>query len=93
MPSQNSLLFQQVPYDVNIAPFGTNTRVNTDCNSLLFINQGTNVCVIDYNLTLVPGAKFGVDGNFLERLTRQFQITFIDTGGFNKLVVIQKTYQ
>ncbi len=87
------LSIEQVKYTVSFWPLSQTRVVDMDCNAVLFVNQGTNQVTIDQAITLVPGAHLAIDGNFGERLTRQFNIRFLDTGGTNNLVVMQKIYE
>lgn len=80
-----------IKYDVNMITYDANGYITTDCNSILFINYGTNAVKIE-SVVLQQNQSFQIEGNINEFLTTRLLATFIDTGGSNNLVSVKKNY-
>jgi len=80
-----------IKYDVNFITYDTNGYITTDCNSILFINYGTNAVQIE-SVVLQQNQSFQIEGNINEFLTTRLLATFINTGGSNNLVSVKKNY-
>ena len=80
-----------INYDVNFITYDTNGYITTDCNSILFINYGTNAVQID-QVVLQQNQSFQIEGNAGEFLTTRLLATFVNTGGSNNLVSVKKNY-
>lgn len=79
-------------FSVEIKQVGTNVFVYSDCNSITFLNQGTNDVIIDQSITLSFGQSFIVTGNENEICRHRFFINFVNTGGTNGCAIIRKFY-
>lgn len=79
-------------YDVNIVTYDVNGFVSTNCNSITFINYGSNAVTIENQLTLQQNQSISIEGNQGEYLNKSFLITFANTVGTNNLVTVQKNY-
>lgn len=77
---------------IQIEPIVTTKLVPSDCNAMIFINQGSSVVVLDSLLSIAPGQHFSVPGEVFEILKKQWQVSFSGTGT-NNLVIIRKIYQ
>lgn len=82
-----------IPFNVIPAGYASNQTIDSMCNAIAFINQGTNVVMIDQVVKLVPGAVYSIGGNIGEMVIRQFPISFVDTGGTSYCVVVRKEYE
>jgi|GEM_PF-1723489 len=80
-----------IKFDVNMITYDTNGYITTDCNSILFINYGTNAVQIE-SVVLQQNQSFQIEGNINEFLTTRLLATFINTGGSNNLVSVKKNY-
>lgn len=80
-----------IKYDVNFITYDANGYITTDCNSILFINYGTNAVQIE-SVVLQQNQSFQIEGNAGEFLTTRLLATFINTGGSNNLVSVKKNY-
>lgn len=67
-----------------------NGVVPSNCNSIIFVNTGTNPVSVD-GLTLQPNQSFAITGNENEINTRSYDISFSGAGS-NGLSVIKKIY-
>lgn len=80
-----------INYDVSFITYDVSGYTTTNCNSILFINYGSNAVQIE-SVTLQQNQSLNIEGNQGEVTTRQFFAKFIDTGGFNNLVTVKKNY-
>jgi hypothetical protein len=80
-----------IKYDVNFITYDTNGYITTDCNSILFINYGTNAVQIE-SVILQQNQSFQIEGNAGEFLTTRLLATFVNTGGTHNLVSVKKNY-
>ena len=80
-----------IKYDVNFITYDVSGYVTTNCNSILFINYGSNAVQIE-SVTLQQNQSLNIEGNQGEYTTRQFFAKFINSGGFNNLVTVKKNY-
>jgi hypothetical protein len=80
-----------INYDVSFITYDLSGYVTSNCNSILFINYGSNAVQIE-SVTLQQNQSLQIEGNQGEFTTRQFFAKFIDTGGFNNLVTVKKNY-
>ena len=73
--------------------FYTSTNIESDCNDITFINQGTtNFTIMD--VLILPNQSLRISGNYGEIDTTQYTLTFdtlISTG--NLCTVIRKLYR
>ena len=79
-------------YSIEMKQVGTNIFVYSDCNSITFINQGTNDVIIDQVITLSYGQSFVVTGNEGEECRHRFYISFVAGAGTNACAIIRKHY-
>ena len=70
--------------------YDTGQSIPTNCNSILFINEGTTTALIE-NVSLQPQQSFSIDGNSCEYMDQTLQINFSGIGN-NNLVVIKKVF-
>jgi hypothetical protein len=80
-----------INYDVSFITYDVSGYVTSNCNSILFINYGSNAVQIE-SVTLQQNQSLNIEGNQGEITSRQFFAKFIDTGGFNNLVTVKKNY-
>lgn len=79
-----------INYDVSFITYDTSGFVTSDCNSILFINYGTNAVQIE-GVTLQQNQSLNIEGNQGEFTRRRFFANFIGTGT-NNLVTVKKNY-
>lgn len=70
--------------------FYANSQTDTDCNSIIFYNTGTNLVNVD-GVVLQVGQQFRIDGNENEILVKTYSFFFIGAL-VNELTVIYKKY-
>ena len=77
-------------YTTDTKIFLSNGQTDTDCNSVIFYNTGTNLVNVD-GINLQPGQQFRIDGNEIEQLVKAYYFQF---SGIlvNELTVIYKRY-
>ncbi len=80
-----------IKYDINFTTYDVSGYVTSDCNSILFINYGTNAVQIE-SVTLQQNQSLQIEGNYGEFTTRRFFANFLNSGGFNNLVTVKKNY-
>jgi hypothetical protein len=80
-----------INYDVSFITYDLSGYVTSNCNSILFINYGSNAVQIE-SVTLQQNQSLQIEGNQGEFTTRQFFAKFINSGGFNNLVTVKKNY-
>lgn len=71
--------------------YQVSSQVPSNCNSILFRNQGTSVLTIDNINVLQPGQSFAVQGNAGEYITHVFSCVFAAVGT-NNLAVTYKVF-
>ncbi len=77
-------------YTTDTKIFLKNGQADTDCNSVIFYNTGTNPVSVD-GVTLQQGQQFRIEGNENEQLVKVYNFQF--TGALvNELTVIYKRY-
>lgn len=77
-------------YTTDTKIFLSNGQTDTDCNSVIFYNTGTNLVNVD-GINLQPGQQFRIDGNENEILVKAYYFQF--TGALvDELTVIYKRY-
>jgi hypothetical protein len=81
-----------VKYTTDENAYSNTQRVESNCNTLQFINYGTNDVLINNVIPLITNQTFTIEGNAGEICVRTFTLAFIDTGGTNNCVVIKKNY-
>lgn len=79
-----------IEFDVNFITYDINGFITTNCNSITFINYGTNQVKIE-SVILLQNQSFSIDGNAGEIMHKQFLATFTGAGT-NNLVTIKKNY-
>jgi hypothetical protein len=80
-----------VKYDVSFITYDVSGYVTSDCNSILFINYGTNAVQIE-SVVLQQNQSLNIEGNQGEFTSRRFFANFINSGGYNNLVTVKKNY-
>lgn len=75
-------------YKTEIVQYTADDTIQSNCNAIAFINNGTIPVTID-KFSLAPGASLSIDGNAQEKNTTVYRITF---GGLatGLLTVIRK---
>ncbi len=77
-------------YTTDTKIFLSNGQTDTDCNSIIFYNTGTNLVNVD-GINLQQGQQFRIDGNENEQLVKVYNFQFTGTLS-NELTVIYKRY-
>lgn len=81
----------QINYETSFITYDVSGFVTSDCNSILFINYGTNAVMIE-SVTLQTGQTLQIEGNAGEFTTQRFFAKFIGSGT-NNLVTVKKNYR
>ena len=82
-----------IEYDITIQGYATPAFVQSNCNSITFLNLGNATATIDQAVPLLQNQSFTIDGNQCEHTNHVFQINFdTSTGTTQNLVVILKSY-
>ena len=89
--SQFILNSPYIKFDVNMITYDLNGYVTTNCNSITFINYGTNTVTIEGGVILQQNQSISIDGNQGEIIEKSFLVTFTGSG-YNNLVTIKKNY-
>ena len=79
-----------ITYDVNFITYDVNGFITSNCNSITFINYGSNQVTIE-SVVLLQNQSLSIDGNAGEIINKQFLATFSGAGTKN-LVTIKKNY-
>lgn len=79
-----------IEYDVNFITYDANGFITSNCNSITFINYGSNTVTIE-SVVLTQNQSLTIDGNAGEIMHKQFLATFSGVGT-NNLVTIKKNY-
>jgi hypothetical protein len=79
-----------ITYDVNFITYDVNGFITSNCNSITFINYGSNQVTIE-SVVLLQNQSLSIDGNAGEIMNKQFLATFTGAGT-NNLVTIKKNY-
>jgi hypothetical protein len=81
-------------YDVTFQGYATPSFVQTNCNTITFINLGTATAYIDQQVPILQNQSFSIEGNECEITNHVFQITFDTTvpGTYNNVLVVLKSY-
>jgi hypothetical protein len=79
-----------ITYDVNFITYDANGFITSNCNSITFINYGSNQVTIE-SVVLLQNQSLSIDGNAGEIMNKQFLATF-SGAGTNNLVTIKKNY-
>jgi hypothetical protein len=85
------ILVGKIPMGLNFQVYITTAQIPSNCNSIIFRNQGTSVCTIENVIILQPGQSFEVSGNAGEYITNAFTAIFA-SGGTNSLLVVSKVF-
>lgn len=80
-------MIKYTPFFIN---YDIAQTIPTNCNSILFINQGTTTVIVE-NITIAPSQSFSIDGNEMEYMEATIQINFSGAGN-NNLVVVKKVF-
>lgn len=82
---------------MNIKKFVTETKiisistsVDSNCNTIVFFNTGTNNCFVD-GIKITPGTSFTILGNENEFNVKYYSINFQGVGN-PELTIIYKRY-
>lgn len=81
-----------IKYSTDEQAYSSTQRVESQCNTLQFINYGTNQVLINNVIPLITNQTCTFEGNTYELNVRTYTISFVDTGGTNNCVVIKKNY-
>lgn len=68
----------------------TASQVESNCNSISFLNVGSDVVTVD-NVRLLPGNSFDINGNFGEVNIKVYTVIFLTTTN-PQLAVVRKIY-
>ena len=79
-----------ITYDVNFITYDVNGFITSNCNSITFINYGSNQVTIE-SVVLLQNQSLSIDGTAGEIMNKQFLATF-SGAGTNNLVTIKKNY-
>jgi hypothetical protein len=79
-------------YIVEVLKYVQNTKLESNCNSLQFINTGTQTLTIN-TVQLLPSQTLTISGNENEMDVTQYTLAFGTAALVNELTVIRKTYQ
>jgi hypothetical protein len=79
-----------IEYNVNFITYDSNGFITSNCNSIAFINYGSNPAKIE-SVILQQNQSLTIDGNAGELINKQFLLTFSGSG-YNNLVTIKKNY-
>lgn len=79
-----------INYQTSFITYDQSGYVTSDCNSILFINYGTNPVQIE-SVTLQTGQSLVIEGNVGEYTTQRFYARFTGAGT-NNLVTVKKNY-
>lgn len=77
-------------YTTDTKIFLENGQADTDCNSVIFYNTGTNPCQVD-GVVLQQGQQLRIEGNENEQLIKIYPFQF-SGAGVSELTVIYKRY-
>ncbi len=77
-------------YNIVVEQYGSNYKLESNTNSIQFVNTGTSNCIVN-RFTLLPNQSFTITGNENEIDTTQYYITF-SGAGVNQVTVIKKLY-
>lgn len=78
-------------YDVDTQTITQSQTIESGCNSILFMNQGSATVTIK-GAVLQQGQQLQIPGNFGEIDTSNYLATFAETGT-KQLLVIRKMYR
>jgi len=78
-----------IKYDVNFTTYDVSGYVTSDCNSILFINYGSNAVQIE-NVTLQQNQSLQIEGNAGEFTTRRFFTNITSCGPIGKNVRVKR---
>jgi len=79
-----------INYRTSFITYDTSGYITSDCNSMVFINYGTNPVLIE-SVLLNQGQSLVIDGNQGEYTSQTFFAKFTGTGS-NNLVTVKKNY-
>lgn len=79
-----------IKYETSFITYDASGYVTSDCNSILFINYGSNPVQIE-GVTLQTGQSFNIEGNVGEITHQRFFAKFTGAGT-NNLVTVKKNY-
>ena len=68
----------------------SNKQVQSNCNTIIFFNQGSSTCTID-QLILTPGMSWSIEGNSNELNQTYYNINF--SGNYGNLLITRKILQ
>jgi hypothetical protein len=79
-----------INYRTSFITYDMSGYVTSDCNSMVFINYGTNPVSIE-SVVLNQGQSLVIEGNVGEYTTQRFFARFTGSGT-NNLVTVKKNY-
>jgi len=79
-------------YTVQITQYADNQLLPANCNSIAFVNTGTNSVLVS-GYQLISGQSLSIDGNANEIDITQYEIIFQAGAGTNLISVIKKLYK
>lgn len=77
-------------YQYEVKTFVENNNIEANCNEIIFINTGTNVCNVN-GIYLQPNQSITLSGNECEIDLTKYYCSFSGAGSSN-LTVIRKLY-
>ena len=80
-----------VKYATDFYTVDVSQYVETDCNTITFVNYGTSVVNIE-NVPLQTNQSFSISGNAGEITTQKFFVNFGTSTTGNNCVIIRKRY-
>jgi hypothetical protein len=86
-----SIEIQKLKYEIDFYTAENSQYIESDCNSLVFINKGTSNVIIE-NVLLYPSQSLAIDGNLSEYTTQRFFVNFGTSTTGNNCVIIRKRY-
>ena len=78
-------------YEIDFFGVITSQYVESNCNSLVFINKGTSNVTIE-NVLLFPSQSLAIDGNLTEYTNQRFFVNFGTSTTGNNCVILRKRY-
>ena len=80
-----------VKYATDFYTVDVSQYVETDCNTVTFINYGTSIVTIE-NVPLQQNQSFSISGNAGEITNQKFFVNFGTSATGNNCVIIRKRY-
>lgn len=88
---QEKLYGKYLQYQWTYTPITATQQKKPVCSTVVFVNQGATIALIDYQLRILPGQSFTFEGYPGEICIHNFQISFTGAGQ-NSLIMVCKEY-